>query len=283
MKIAIDCGHTLNGADYGASGVKEESILTREVGRKVINLFKDLGHTIIDCTVDNAASLNASLVQRCQKANNAAADYYISIHFNAFNGEAKGTEILYYSSADERMKRILSNICSLGYTNRGLKQRANLAVLKNTSMAAMLIECCFCDNKEDMAIYNADKLAKAIVEGFFNTNIVDKKEPAAATNKISTHLKDFQKAYNESYNKNILVDGLIGPQTEAAIKNVILKKGSKNALVGWVQCRTGAAIDNIFGSGTEAKVKQFQKDQGLAADGIVGYNTIKTILKIYNW
>lgn len=36
-------------------------------------------------------------------------------------------------------------------------------------------------------------------------------------------------------------------------------------------------VDGKFGSGTEAAVKQFQKDQGLVVDGIVGDNTWATL------
>lgn len=167
-KIGVDYGHTLSSGspDYGAVGIKAESNLTREVGKLVTKYFRQLGHTVIECGCDSASSLNASLSHRYNTANNNNVDYFISIHFNAFDGSAKGTEVLYYSSPDDKMKAILNKICALGYTNRGLKQRRNLAVLKNTNAKAMLIECAFCDNKEDMNRYNADKLARAIVEGF---------------------------------------------------------------------------------------------------------------------
>lgn len=58
-----------------------------------------------------------------------------------------------------------------------------------------------------------------------------------------------------------------------------LKNGSKNIYVGIMQFKlnslgysTGNA-DMIFGSNTENAVKAFQKDKGLAVDGICGKNT----------
>ena len=36
-------------------------------------------------------------------------------------------------------------------------------------------------------------------------------------------------------------------------------------------------IDGIFGKKTEEAVKQFQKDNGLIADGIIGKNTYKVL------
>lgn len=101
--------------------------------------------------------------------------------------------------------------------------------------------------------------------------------------KISTHLRDWQAAYNITYGTNILVDGEDGPQTQDALSKALVKFGSKNALVGWVQCRLGCKIDNDFGNLTKEAVIKFQKQYGLVADGIVGKNTFKKLLEIYYW
>lgn len=104
-----------------------------------------------------------------------------------------------------------------------------------------------------------------------------------AEKKISTHLRDWQAAYNITYGTNILVDGEDGPQTQDALSKALVKFGSKNALVGWVQCRLGCKIDNDFGNLTKEAVIKFQKQYGLVADGIVGKNTFKKLLEIYYW
>lgn len=59
----------------------------------------------------------------------------------------------------------------LGLVNRGIKRRTDLYYLKSTEAPAILIECCFCDNKEDVSKYNAEKMAKAIVEGILGKTI----------------------------------------------------------------------------------------------------------------
>ena len=64
MKIGIDCGHTLSGADYGVVGIRPESELTREVGLKVISKLKKLGYDVVNCTKDYANSVNESLRHR---------------------------------------------------------------------------------------------------------------------------------------------------------------------------------------------------------------------------
>ncbi|NFA05469.1 N-acetylmuramoyl-L-alanine amidase [Clostridium botulinum] len=166
MKIEIDCEHTLSGADYGAVGIKAESNLTREVGTKVISKLQALGHTVIKCYKDTCSSLQDSLSYRTNMANNYNVDLYVSIHFNAFNGSAYGTEVLTYGGKSfTEASRVLNNICTLGYTNRGIKDGSNLYVLKHTKAKAMLIECCFCDNRNDMSRYNAENMANAIVKG----------------------------------------------------------------------------------------------------------------------
>jgi peptidoglycan hydrolase-like protein with peptidoglycan-binding domain len=52
-----------------------------------------------------------------------------------------------------------------------------------------------------------------------------------------------------------------------------LRKGSRSQAVVHVQRRIGALADGIFGRGTLAKVKQWQRTKGLVADGVVGPKT----------
>ena len=54
---------------------------------------------------------------------------------------------------------------------------------------------------------------------------------------------------------------------------MVLKKGSRGDDVKVLQQFLGLTADGIFGSGTEASVKKWQKENGLSADGIVGPNT----------
>ncbi len=101
--------------------------------------------------------------------------------------------------------------------------------------------------------------------------------------KVNTHLRAFQSAYNNSYDKNILVDGLWGTQSNNAVNSILLKQGSRNDLVAWVQIRISnkISVDGIFGNATKQAVMEYQKAHNLSVDGIVGANTLKTILKQY--
>lgn len=49
-----------------------------------------------------------------------------------------------------------------------------------------------------------------------------------------------------------------------------LRRGARGDLVKEVQKAVGVTADGVFGAGTEAAVRQFQRDHGLVPDGIVG-------------
>lgn len=179
--VAIDCGHTLSGSNTGSSGCGfKEQDLTREVGSRVMSLLKKEGITVINCTVDKASSNNASLQARCDKANAQKIDLFVSIHFNACvndekgNGRTTGTEVYVYSTSDSTYPmatRICANFANCGYKNRGVKNGSGLYVIKHTNAPAMLVECCFIDDRDDMNLYNADRFAKNIVEGILGRSI----------------------------------------------------------------------------------------------------------------
>ena len=288
MKIAIDLGHGV-GQDRGASSkyITEEEIIDN-VGGLVINKLRALGHNVIEVRPSQASSVSNSLVQRVQKANSNNVDLYVSIHANA--GGGTGTEIYTYKSKElQQARAVLNNLCDLGFTNRGIKG-SNLYVVNKTNAPAMLIEVCFVDTQSDVELYTKlgnNKIADSIVNGLVGetstvSNINRHIENKANTKAYNSHLRDFQSAYNKSYNKNILVDGLWGNQSSNAVNNIILKQGTSNDLVAWVQIRIGkCSVDGIFGPVTKAAVMEYQKSYNLSVDGIVGANTLKCILKQY--
>ena len=58
---------------------------------------------------------------------------------------------------------------------------------------------------------------------------------------------------------------------------MLLKVGSNGLLVKELQRALGISADGIFGKGTESSVKQFQKDNNLTVDGLVGSRTWEAI------
>jgi N-acetylmuramoyl-L-alanine amidase len=197
MVIGIDLGHTLRGFNTGAEGIRKETDLNREVGFKVIEKLQKLGHEVINCTLDEAASNSESLAYRVRTANENNVDVFFSIHFNA--GGGKGTECFAISSTGkEYAQKIVNEIAALGYVNRGVKDGSGLYVVKNTNAPACLIECCFVDSEEDMNRYNAETLAIAIVKGITGQEDIFKVEVFDAIGYMQNY-RDLLEAYSNSH------------------------------------------------------------------------------------
>lgn len=78
-------------------------------------------------------------------------------------------------------------------------------------------------------------------------------------------------------------DGIWGSECEAVAKKAICKKRTvykyKN-LTALLQSTVGVTADGKFGSATKAAVKEWQKANGLTADGASGLNTWKKMLGV---
>ena len=97
-------------------------------------------------------------------------DIFVSIHFNAFNKRASGTETCISGTTASLLlgHSIQSNIvAALKLPNRGLKEHAEFFVLRSTAMPAVLLEICFIDNNHDWRRYVRcqDDVARAIATG----------------------------------------------------------------------------------------------------------------------
>jgi N-acetylmuramoyl-L-alanine amidase len=89
MKFGIDMGHNCPPHDIGASGVRQEDVVIKEVGTRLIAKLGAAGHSVINCTPTSAVSVNDSLRKRANKANSNNVDIFVSIHFNAFQPTTK--------------------------------------------------------------------------------------------------------------------------------------------------------------------------------------------------
>ena len=178
-KYNVHAGH--NSIVPGAGKYLDEVEEDRKVKNSVISLLKSAGNTVYDCTVENGTSVSDIVNKQVSKMNSYSdIDLHISIHFNSGandktgNGKSTGVEVLVYNTSGTKYgtaKRICSKIEGLGYKNRGVKIRTNLGVLSKTKAQALLVECCFVDDKDDIDLYNYKRIAKAIVEGVLNKTI----------------------------------------------------------------------------------------------------------------
>lgn len=105
------------------------------------------------------------------------------------------------------------------------------------------------------------------------------------SNLAKSNIKAWQQsAIADGYKFASGADGIWGKECEAVAKKALCKKhavGYKNKnLTKIVQEVVGVTADGKFGNGTKTAVVNWQKSMGLTADGVVGYNTWKKILKV---
>lgn len=161
-KYNVHGGH--NRKVPGASGILDEVTEDRKVKDAVIKYLKAAGHTVYDCTDDAGTTQPKNLANIVAKCNAHTVDLDISIHLNA--GGGTGCEVYYTSSKGKTYAGKVSAAVAkaLGIKDRGAKESDILYVLNHTTAPAILVECCFVDNKTDKAAWDVDKCAKAIVE-----------------------------------------------------------------------------------------------------------------------
>lgn len=191
MIINVHAGHNPDGKTAcGAVGIIRESTEARNVKNEVIHQLNALRHTVYDCTCDDGTSSSNVLTKIVQKCNAHTVDLDISIHFNAGagdtagNAKTTGVETYIYSTsskAKEAAEKVCAAIAANGFKNRGVKVNSKLYVLNKTKAPAMLIECCFVDDRDDVQLYDYQSMATAIVYGLTGQTYADK--VAAETDK----------------------------------------------------------------------------------------------------
>ncbi|MFC5711385.1 N-acetylmuramoyl-L-alanine amidase [Thalassorhabdus alkalitolerans] len=169
--IAIDPGH--GGSDPGAEafGLQEKEIAL-DVGLRVEEKLRNAGAEVV---MTRTADTYVGLSERAQIANQADADSFVSIHANAFDGSAEGSETYHHPVSNEGKELAESIqeelIRELGTTDRGVHD-AHFAVLNETAMPATLVEIAFVDNASDAEQLKTnefrEKAANAIVQGIEN-------------------------------------------------------------------------------------------------------------------
>jgi N-acetylmuramoyl-L-alanine amidase len=174
--LVLDAGH--GGKDPGASGATlREKDVVLDVTLRLRKKLEAAGFKVYLTRDDDTY---VDLYARAHVANELGATGFVSIHANAHgNNGATGVEVLY--APDEArpsygFSKALQDgmVATLGATDRGVVQRPNLVVLRETQMPAALVEIGFLTNEEDHYLLMqgsyrervADALYKGIVRHY---------------------------------------------------------------------------------------------------------------------
>ena len=172
--ICLDAGHggKQPGNVYGARLEKDDTLkLTLLVGAELAKQ----GITIV---YTRTTDVDVSINNRCKIANDAKADYFLSIHRNGATTQATGNEIWVLKTATdataEKAKKILTACCSVYGSNRGVKYGApnynNFGINSGSKMPSALLEVGFLNNPTDNKNFDtliqkyAVEIAKALCE-----------------------------------------------------------------------------------------------------------------------
>lgn len=227
-------GHSLK--CRGVRGLLDEVNEDRAVKNKLIELLRANGNTVYDCTDDYSTTQRANLSAIVSKCNAHNVDLDISIHLNSArndtvgDGKCGGVEVFGYDDriygVAYRIAESIANTLGIGFHGQPVKYRKDLCVLRETRAKAILIECCFVDDKDDANRWNATKCAMAIASAL-----------GCKTNVSTTPVKQNTNVSRETYfpifktSGCSIVDGLksIGVDSSFAYrKKIATKNGVAN-------------------------------------------------------
>lgn len=264
MRYNISAGHNPEGkVACGAVGILNESREARIVKDKVIQMLRAAGYEVNDCTCEDGTSQGDVLNKAVAKHNAHATDLNVQIHFNSGrndyigDGSVGGTEVFLYNISETNKiaikygKAVVESIAELGFRIRDdkipdeLKTNSSLYFLRKTKAPAILIECCFVDDKDDADLYDSDKMAQAIAKGLMGSvaNSVSVSTPNVPT--AAGHYVGETVSYNKVYTTAASLNGLTPRKTSGVITKILVGKANPYLIdggAGWINdsCIIGA-------------------------------------------
>ncbi len=185
--VIVDPGHGAHDPGARGYGFQEKNIVL-DVSLRVKKYFQQ---TPIQVKLTRETDVFLSLDTRAAFASKYKANSFISVHANALNGSANGTETFYYAANNKNVdqskalatyvhERMLE---AWGLRDRGVKP-GNYAVLRENTVPSALAEIGFIDNRTDNAYIASatrrEQIAKAIFLGTLDYYYHYEKRPEVA-------------------------------------------------------------------------------------------------------
>ena len=178
MTHLVICGHGQGKSGYDVGAVNRSLNITEaEKVRELASLMQQYAtntHFITDKNVYDFRDI-ASVSIGCYSVT--------ELHFNSFNGQAYGTEVLIKDGfKPDKTDTDLKNVLEKYFDSRGFKYvdwLYNANVMAKTGISYRLIEVCFIDNNNDMAIYEKNKqaIARELMEVIEGHKITENPKP----------------------------------------------------------------------------------------------------------
>lgn len=178
LLIVIDAGH--GGKDNGAESVDSPTVYEKNMALTTARLLNTYlqGYGYRTHMTRNQDQF-IPLKERASIANNKETRLFVSVHYNAAeNNKAKGIEVYYYdtdknATRTSDSKKLATQVLGKVIHNTKAKSRGikhgNFAVIRETTMPAILVEGGFMTNKEEMTkirdAHYMKKIAWGIAEG----------------------------------------------------------------------------------------------------------------------
>lgn len=262
MKIWLDAGHGGNDSGASAFGIVEKD-WTLDIDNKIAEI---LSHNNIQYERTRTSDITVTPNIRASRVRNSGADYCISSHINAGGGEGAETIHSIYSETGKKLAQlILDELGEIGLNKRRVFSREGsngdyyFMHRETGSVTTIIVEYGFIDNENDNKFLalagNRQKCAEAVVKGLFKLEGISYMPIENGNNDDNNDNND-----DSNDNEDALQEGDRGEKVEKLQKNLIS--------LGYSLDNYG--VDGIFGEETKAAVIQFQRDNNILTNGIVG-------------
>lgn len=182
--IVIDAGHgEPDGGAVSASGIRE-STLNLQVAKLLEEELIDLGYEVImtrndenniaDSDLQNSTIRNikvSDINNRIRITNTSNADMLISIHMNNFSSEKYYGWQTFYKKNSSYSKILAQNI-QKGISNNIERENKrtelpieNIKLIDKSEIPAVIVECGFLSNLEDVRLLQTEEYRQQIVDG----------------------------------------------------------------------------------------------------------------------